>query len=357
MSLRRILVLMKKSLNPKNPYIIFALLGPFIYAALFQFIFGIWNDQPKIAVYEAGTKVISEKLDATEAVDLVEADSADDVVVTVEDQKADTGAVFTADTKAKLDAGERATVEVYINGESLAKSRAISLAALTDAIREATPGAPQIDFEQVKLGDDKALSLMEMLLPFFVIIVILLGSYLLPASFIVAEKEKRTLAALLVTPTTFSEVLLAFGTVGILISLVMGMILLLLTVGLTQPVLLLIIFALGAILGAEWGILLGLVSKDQSSLVAYIKALNIFILAPALFVIFPSWPQWIAKIFPTYYIANPIFRISIYGESWTKLGWQILALAGFVFIFFIPILMLTLRWEKSAKTGLVAVSS
>ena len=130
-------------------------------------IFGIWNSQPKIAVYEAGNQVISEKLDATEAVDLIEADSAEDVEKTVQDQKADTGAVFTAEAKTRLEAGERATVEVYINGESLAKSRAISLAALTDAIREATPGAPQIDFEQVKLGDEKALSLMEMLLPFF----------------------------------------------------------------------------------------------------------------------------------------------------------------------------------------------
>jgi ABC-2 type transport system permease protein len=356
MSFKRILSIMKKSMNPKNPYIIFALAGPFIYAALFQFIFGLWSTQPKLVVYEGGSKAIIRELESTEAVALIKSDSPQDVSKTVEDKKADVGAVIAAEADQKLHKGQRASIDVYIGGDSLARSRAIALAALTEAIRGVSPGAPQIEFEQVKLGDEKALSFMEMLLPFFIIIIILLGSYLLPASFFVAEKEKRTLAALLVTPATLAEVLIAFGAVGIIISLVMGMILLLLTVGLSQPLLLLLIFALGSMLGAEWGLTLGLLSKDQASLVAYIKGLNIFILAPALFIIFPSWPQWIAKIFPTYYIANPIFRISIYGESWGELGWQVLALAGFVVLFLLPILASTLRWARSGKTRLLALS-
>jgi ABC-2 type transport system permease protein len=357
MKMRRILILMKKSLNPRNPWIIFALLGPLFYAALFQFIFGLWNTQPKVAIYEGGDQVIVQELEATEAVSIVVADSAGEVEKLVEDQKVDVGAVFTAEEKEQLQAGEKASIDIFVNGESLADSRAIALAAITNAVRTITPEAPQISVEQVKLGDEKALSLMEMLLPFFIIIIIILGSYLLPASFIVNEKEKRTFAALLVTPATLTEVLLAFGLVGAIVSLAMGMILLLLTVGLAQPLLMLLIFAMGSILGAEWGLILGLVSKDQASLVAYMKALNIFILAPALFVIFPNWPQWIAKIFPTYYIANPIFRISIYGEGWSELGWQVLALAAFAVLFFLPILVFALRWGRSAKTRLFALTS
>lgn len=348
---------MKKSMNPRNPYIMFALLGPFIYAALFQFVFGLWQAKPKVAVYEGSGQAIILEIDEKEAIDLVEADSADDLMKMVEDKEVDIGAVFAGDAKERLAAGEKISVDIYINGESLAKSRAIALATITDAVREASPGAPRIDFEVVKLGEEKALSMMEMFLPFFIIMVILLGAYLLPASFIVDEKEKRTLAALLVTPTTFSEILLAFGMVGVIISLAMGMILLLLTVGITQPLLLLIIFVLGSILGAEWGLVLGLLSKDQASLVAYVKAINILIIAPAFFVIFPSWPQWIAKIFPTYYIANPIFRISIYGEGWSELGWQVLALAGFVVVFSVPLFVFARRSGKSARAGLLSVSS
>ena len=357
MNVHRILAIMRKSLNPRNPYIIFAVLGPLFFAAIFQLVFAIWQTRPKIAIYEDGDPAVTRVLEDTEAVDLVTVDSADDVVKVVEDKRADVGVVFSEDTKEKLQAGERTPVDLYVNGESLAKSRAIALATITGAVRSVTPGVPQIAFQQVKLGEEKALSLMDMFLPFMVIYIILLGGWSLTGSFVVNEKEKRTLSALLVTPTNLSEILLAFGMVGIIVSLAMGMILMLLTIGFAQPLLLLIIFALGSVLGVEWGLLLGLLSKDQTILVAYMKVFGIFLIAPALFVIFPSWPQWIAKIFPTYYIANPIFRISIYGEGWSELGWQILVLAGFVVLFAIPLLVFVLREGKSARTGILALTS
>ena len=356
MSAHRILAVMKKSLNPRNPYIFFAVLGPLLFAAIFQLIFGIWQTKPKIAIYEGGDGAITRELEDTGASDLVFAGSAAEVTALLEDQKADVGVVFTQDTKESIEAGERTPVDLYINGESLAKNRAIALASITGAVRAVSPGVPQFYFELVKLGEEKALSLMDMFLPFMVIYIILLGGLMLTASFVVNEKEKRTFAALLVTPATLTEILVAFGLVGIIVSLAMGMILLLLTIGFAQPLLMLIVFVLGSILGAEWGLLFGLISKDQTTFVAYIKAFGIFLVAPALFIIFPSWPQWIAKIFPTYYIANPIFRISIYGEGWSELGWQVLVLAGFVLFFLIPIAAFTLRWGRSARTGLLTIS-
>lgn len=357
MSAHRILAIMKKSLNPRNPYIFFAVLGPLLFAAIFQLIFGIWQTRPKIAVYEGGDQVMIAELEDAGAADLVVADSAAEVTALVEDNRADVGVVFTEDTKESIAAGERTPVDLYINGESLADNRAIALASIAGAVRSVSPGVPQVYFEQVKLGDEKALSLMDMFLPFMVIYIILLGGLMLTASFVVNEKEKRTFAALLVTPATLTEVLAAFGLVGIIVSLAMGMILIVLTIGFAQPLLMLVVFVLGSFLGAEWGLLFGLISKDQTTFVAYIKVFGIFLIAPALFIIFPSWPQWIAKIFPTYYIANPIFRVSIYGEGWSELGWQVLVLAGFVLVFLIPIVAFTLRWGRSAKTGPLTVTS
>ncbi|MEW6553756.1 MAG: ABC transporter permease [Actinomycetota bacterium] len=357
MSINRILAIIRKSLNPRNPYIFFAILGPLLFAAVFQLIFGIWQTRPKIAIYEEGDQAIAIELEGSEAVDLLLAGSADEVIALVRDQKADVGAVFTEDVKERLEAGEKALVDLYIGGESLAKSRAIALAEITGAVRSLSPEVPQIFFEQVKLGEEKALSLMDMFLPFMVIYIILLGGLMLTASFIVNEKEKRTFAALLVTPVTLPEILIAFGSVGTIVSLVMGIILVLLTVGFAQPLLMFAIFVLGSILGVEWGLLFGLLSKDQTILVAYIKAFGIFLIAPALFIIFPSWPQWIARIFPTYYIGNPIFRIAIYGEGWSELGWQVLVLACFVALFAVPILVFALRWGRSSRTWLLTISS
>ena len=229
---------------------------------MLQLVFGIWQTRPKIAVYEAGDGAITRELEAMEAVDLVAAGSADEVTALVEDKKADVGVVFGEETKKRLEAGERAQVDMYISGESLAKNRAIALAALTGAVRSVSPEVPRVYFEQVRLGEEKALSLMDMFLPFMVIYVILLGGLMLTSSFVVNEKEKRTFAALLVTPVTLPEVLIAFGLVGVIVSLVMGIILMLLTVGFAQPLLMFAIFALGSLLGVEWGLLLGMMSRD-----------------------------------------------------------------------------------------------
>lgn len=346
MSLHRILAIMKKSLSLRNPYLFFALLGPFFYAVIFQALFGLWKLKPEVVVYEPGEKAMVRELKKSEAIELTEVDSADKVRQTVEDKKVDIGLIFPEDTKELIAKGAKLSLKAYVNGESLAKSRVIVFATVVNALREVSPESPLITFKQIRLGEEKALTLMELLLPFFVIMIIILGSYMLPAALIVNEKEKKTLTALLVSPANPVEILVAFGLVGIMISLLMGMIVLLLTVGISQPVLLLTIFVLGSVLGAEWGLTLGLLTKDSTSLVANIKSLNLLIMAPAIVMLFPSWPQWIAKIFPTYYIANPVFRISIYGEGWNEIGWQILVLAGFCVVFFFPMLFFAKRLEK-----------
>jgi ABC-2 type transport system permease protein len=321
----------------RNPYILFVFLAPLLYAAIFQFILGLWKLQPGVAIYDYGDKTVVRELKRNKAIRLTEMDSAEGVYKIVEDKKVDVGIVFPKDTKELLAEKRKITLKIFVSGDSLAKNRAIAGAAIIDALRKVSPEPPPITFKQVRLGEERGLTLLEMLIPLFTLVVIMLGSYMLPASFIVNEKEKKTLSALLVSPATPLEILLAFGIVGVIISLLMGMLLLLLTVGIAQPLLLLTIFFLGTVLGAEWGIMLGVFSKDQTALIANIKGLNLFLIAPAVIIMFPDWPQWIAKIFPTYYIANPIFRISIYGEGWSEIGWQVLVLVGLAVLFFFPV--------------------
>ncbi|NPV59457.1 MAG: ABC transporter permease [Actinobacteria bacterium] len=357
MSARRIAAIMRKCLNPRNPYMVFVLLGPLIYAAVFQFVFSIWETKPKVAVYEEGDTATTRGLEATNAVEVISADSPGGVTRLVEGKRADVGLVLDEDAKKRIFAGREATVELYVNGESLAKNRVIAAASISGVLRAASPDVPEIDFEVVKLGEEKALSIMEIFLPFIVIYVILLGGLMLSASFLVNEKERKTIAALLVTPVTLAEVLLAFGAVGAVVSLAMGIVLVLLTVGLAQPALILVVFVMGSLLAAEWGLLLGLLSRDQTTLVAYIKAFGIFLIAPALFIVNPGWPQWVAKLFPTYYIANPIFRVAIYGEGWRELGWQIIVLAGMALLFLAPLAAFAARWERAARVGPLSLIS
>jgi ABC-2 type transport system permease protein len=81
-------------------------------------------------------------------------------------------------------------------------------------------------------------------------------------------------------------------------------------------VLLIAILALGAIMAATLGVILGAYLNDINSLFATIKSMGILLYAPALVYLFPEIPQWIGRIFPTYYMIQPVISITQQGGSW-----------------------------------------
>ena len=77
------------------------------------------------------------------------------------------------------------------------------------------------------------------------------------------------------------------------------------------------------------GLIYGTVAKDIKTLFTLIKTLNIILLAPVIFYIFPDWPQWIAKIFPTYWVLNPIFEIATKNANLAAGFWSLVTDYGF----------------------------
>jgi len=168
----------------------------------------------------------------------------------------------------------------------------------------------------------------------------------LPAASMVNEKEKRTLEALIVTPTTVGDVFVAKGLLGIILSLFMGMVILILNQAFgAEPMLLVLVMALGAIMAAEFGLLLGALTKDITSLFAVWKFGGILLFAPAFVYLFPQIPEWIAKIFPTYYLIQPIVEISQRGGGWPGIATNVFILAG-IDVILIGVVALVLRRTK-----------
>jgi ABC-2 type transport system permease protein len=95
-----------------------------------------------------------------------------------------------------------------------------------------------------------------------------------------------------------------------------------------EPALLVLVLALGSVMAAEFGLLLGVVVKDITTLFAVIKALGIFLFAPAIIYLFPQIPQWIGRIFPTYYLVQPIVEISQHGGGWPDIALSVFVLIG-----------------------------
>ena len=91
-----------------------------------------------------------------------------------------------------------------------------------------------------------------------------------------------------------------------------------------QPAALLLTLALAALMSAAIGLLFGSWARDTNMLFTAAKASGVLLFAPVVFFIWPNLPQWIAKVFPTYYFLAPLFEIAVKGASladvWPELG-------------------------------------
>jgi ABC-2 type transport system permease protein len=220
-------------------------------------------------------------------------------------------------------------ITLFFWGEGLIADRATLITALARAIGTVSGRSALVSVEPVAMGNAEIVSWSERLLPLLVLMTIMLGGTLVPAVSLVDEKQKRTLQALTITPTSLGEVLVSKALLGTGVSLVMGIIILTLNQAFgAQPLLLILVLALGALVAAQLGILLGTLSKDITSLFTVVKSLAILLYAPAIIELVPQLPQWLARIFPTYYIIAPIQEIALNGAQWTEVASQVLILSA-----------------------------
>ncbi len=164
----------------------------------------------------------------------------------------------------------------------------------------------------VTLGESANIPWDVRLFPFVVLITILLGGTMVPATSLVEEKMRRTYRALLTTPATLADVLAAKALTGVLLSLLVGLLILTINNAFgAQPAALIIVLVISGMFSAAVGIILGVLVKDINTLFTIIKSLGIILYAPALVYMFPELPQWIARLFPTYYMLHPILELTL----------------------------------------------
>jgi ABC-2 type transport system permease protein len=131
---------------------------------------------------------------------------------------------------------------------------------------------------------------------------------------------------------------------GVILSYFVVVVVLILNGGLgSQPVLLLLVLGLGAIMAALFGLLLGAFLKDVDTLFAVLKGTGILLYAPAIVYLFPAIPQWIGRIFPTYYLIGPVIEISQQGATWSDVALDVVILLGLIVLMLVGV-ALAVRW-------------
>jgi ABC-2 type transport system permease protein len=336
MSLRRVGILLGKEFRygSKSFIFIIAIVMPLVLSLVLSLIFGnLLSEKPSLGVSDEGDSQITQMIIESDSIVGREYDSPDRLKKAVEDGAVDMGIVVPADFDNLVRQGQMTKVTAYVWGESLAKDRIVLGATITNMIRDVAGQEVPVEIVTTTLGDAESIPWDDRILPIIVLMAIIFGGIMVPATSLVEEKQKRTLTALAITPASLGEIFLSKGLVGVIISTFMGVLILVLNQAFSgQTPLLIGMLALGAVMASTFGIMLGVFAKDVTSLFATNKAIGILYYAPAFVYLFPGIPQWIGRIFPTYYIVQPVVEISQQGGTWSDVALEAFVLIGLILL-------------------------
>jgi ABC-2 type transport system permease protein len=304
------------ALGPRSPIFLWAIVLPFALTLILQVAFGsLFDPKPRLGIVDAGSSEITAAIEAMDGIELTLIDDVEELKAQVEANDLDAGLVLEAGFDDAVRNGEKPTLEFYIGGESYASNRIILSVTTIDLVRELEGSDAPVTVNVVSFGD-AGLPVSVRLVPVVVFYALVIAGLFVPGSNLVEEKEQGTLMAMLVTPVKTAEVLVAKWLLGVILATILAVVTLLLNSAVGPNwfhVALVVLVA--AMLSAMLGVVAGVFAKDSAIMFGIVKGTGIFLFAPALFYIFPEWPQWIAKIFPLYWIINPIWQVSVMGES------------------------------------------
>jgi len=246
------------------------------------------------------------------------------------------GVSFPGDLLAALALGERPTVDIYLSADLPQEFSDLYPILVEEWIALMAGTSMPVEFNEEILGPDMAGSLtptrdrMLPLLAVFVLMVEVLGL----ASLISEEITTGTIKAILITPLSTEGLFTAKGIFGVGLAFVQVTLLMLVTGGLIkQPILILLILLMGAVMVTGIAFLMASASKDMMS-VMWKGMLAMLILAiPAMNVLLPGLTtDWI-KIIPSFYLVDAVHQVINFDASWGAVWSNVLILAAFAGVF------------------------
>lgn len=331
MSLSRFAKILRKdlALGPRSPIFLWMIVLPVALTVILQVAFGaLFNPEPRLGIVDEGDSEITAQVEQMEGIELTLLDDPEELKNLVEANDLDAGLILQPDFDQALRAGDRPELQFYISGKSYASNRIVLTVTTLDIVREIEGSEAPVTVEVVSYGS-AGLPISVRLVPVIVFYALTMAGIFVPGSSLVEEKEQGTLMALLVTPVRIGEVLAAKWALGLVLASTMAAATLMLNqaLGANWPQVLVVVVVAGA-LSSMIGLLIGTFAKDSTIMFGIVKGMGIFLFAPAAFYIFPEWPQWIAKLFPLYWVLEPIWTVAIMGGSLSDVWVEILVAVG-----------------------------
>jgi ABC-2 type transport system permease protein len=312
-----------------NKSTLVGLLFPIILSLVWLFISRvIGNKTTDILVYNPGSSnVVQVVMAAFPSPELTQATSAGEVTAafgpsgTQKKTGYAVGLIVPADFDENLRAGTHPQLQLYLNGSTVnTETEALIEAAIANYGRTVANPLPPLDLSTTVINPPSetnvGLELRSFYAPLALLLSLAVGTIFVP-QLLIEEKEKKTLRMLMVTAASFGDVLFGKLLVVLVYQLVLTGVVLAILGAFTGQIPLVLLYALlGACFSLALGLLFGSVFNTVSAATAASGPVIIIYILAGIFVgrlgqmLSNSPAFWIAKLLPTYYIAEGVYNAS-----------------------------------------------
>jgi ABC-2 type transport system permease protein len=348
---RRVGILLLKDIHQgsKNFLAVYALITPVILTLLVTLVFGdLFAQTPRLGLVDPGNSQYGILLQEMSHIQTTVYASEETLRQAVSRGVEELGLVLPPGLDESMISGGTIPLHAMRWGQASLQSLLTLESALNRAFMSVA-GIPQtVQVETRNLASAQAdTSWSELMMPLILIMAVTVGGLFISASTLIEEKQQRTLNALTTTVASLWDVYAAKLALGVIVGIVIGLV----TLGLNrtlgnQPALLILVIALGALAASVLGILLGSVSKDMETFMALVKLFGFLLYAPGILALVPQAPEWIARLFPTYYIMNPILEITQKGAGLSGILTDLGILAAIVGTLLVILALLVERQQR-----------
>ncbi len=305
------------AMGPRTMMVLWLIVFPLLITFVVRLVFGdLIDPSPRVGVVDFGSSSIPAALEADDGIDLTIVNRVAELQEMVETNELDAGLVLDAGFDAAVQRGDLPNLRFFVGGESLASNRIVLAVTTIDLIRGLAGEPAPVEVVTEVIGDGSSVPFQQRLVPMLVLLSVALAGIFLPAASLIQDKTTHTIDAVLITPAQVGDYFVAKGMVGFLLAFGVGVITLLINGGFTAYVGgNLLVVGVGALMSVQIGLILGAAIKDIQTMFTVWKGGGIILFAPAVLFLFPTVPQWIAKIFPTYYFLGPLYEMTVNAVS------------------------------------------
>ena len=331
-------------LGPRSPVVLMAIVLPLLMTFLVATVFGgLLTSQPRLGISSPDPTPLTTSAAELDGVRSVELTSEQALRNAVASHDIDAGLILPPGFDDAVAAGRQVQVTYLVSGQALASDRAVLAAGVTAMIRDLSGTTSTVAVTVVTVGAEDFVPLGDRLIPLLVVYAVVVAALFVPAASMLDERVKGTMNAVLVTPASMGEVLLSKALFASVLSMLMGIVTLVINRAFSGEVLgIVLALGLGTAMLVQLGLILGLWVRDMNTLYTWIKAGGVLIVLPGLLALFPTLPQWISMLAPTYYFLQPIYDLSVGGASLS----DVLPMLGVCLLLTVA-LFPVLRWSAS----------